>query len=87
MRAGGIEKPPHEVLVPEIIEPLRWISADAGPTTASDLFAFALVALEVRVKFVTFDNDPSLNGMGLCRFSTGNPRSPTGAFSQGCVQF
>lgn len=87
MPAGVMEKSPHEVLVPELIKHLRWGSADAGPTTASDVFAFGLVTLEVRVNLVTFDNDLSLNGMRLCRFSTGGPRSSTGAFSQGCVQF
>lgn len=82
MPVEDTEGPSHEVLVPDPIEPLRWRSADAGPTAASDVFALALIACEVRVKLVTFD-DKSLNGMRLCRCSTGNLHSSTGVFSQG----
>ena len=82
-----IERYSHAVLAPGFIEPLRWRLAEAGPTTASDVFAFAFVAWEVRMKFVTSDDNLSLNGMVLSRFSAGNHLSSAGAFSQGCIQF
>ena len=49
---------------PELIEPWRWGLPDARPTPASDVFSFAAVALEVRMKHVIIDGEP-LNRMGI----------------------
>lgn len=39
---------------PELIDPQRWGSMDPGATMASDVYAFAILAWEVRMEFVVF---------------------------------
>jgi len=41
---------------PELIDPQRWGSTDPGATTASDVYAFAVLAWEVRMEFVAYPN-------------------------------
>ena len=42
---------------PELIDPQRRGYTDSGVTTASDVYAFAVMAWEVRVKFAVSVND------------------------------
>ena len=51
---GSEDRSFHGALAPELIEPWQWGLPDVGPTVASDIFAFALVAYEVRIKDVSF---------------------------------
>jgi hypothetical protein len=37
---------------PELIDPQRWGPTDPGATMASDVYAFAILAWEVRMEFV-----------------------------------
>ena len=41
---------------PELIDPQRWGSMDPGVTMASDVYAFAILAWEVRTRFVAYPN-------------------------------
>lgn len=41
---------------PELIDPQRWGSTDPGATKASDVYAFAVLAWEVRMESVTSIN-------------------------------
>jgi hypothetical protein len=43
---------------PEPIDPRRWGLADTGAMVASDVYAFAVLALEVRIQLVAFVDSP-----------------------------
>lgn len=61
---------------PELIDARPWGFADTGATKASDVYAFGVLACEVREKLVTSPDQP-LNGAGfVIRFLLGNLRSP-----------
>ena len=52
---GDVNQSSCGVLAPELIDPQRWGLSSAEPTTASDIFAFALVAWEVKMKLSDYD--------------------------------
>ena len=62
MQAVHVDQSFHAV-APELINPQRWGLADAGVTSASDVYAFGVLAWEVRVKSAT-SPDKRLNGRG-----------------------
>ena len=71
---------------PELIDPQRWGFTDPGVTMASDVYAFAILAWEVRMEFVASLNRP-LNVMVFAvRFSLEGLHSPTRALSRGFIQ-
>jgi len=67
---------------PELIDARRWGVTDTGATTASDVYAFSILAWEVRVKSVASPDNP-LNGAGfVVRFSLDNLHSLARVLSQ-----
>ena len=66
-------------VAPELMDPRRWGFRDTGPTTHSDVYAFAFLAWEVRIQQVP-SVDKLLSKM-VCavRFSQDEFRSPTRA--------
>ena len=70
---------------PELIDPQRWGLADTGATTASDVYAFAVLAWEVRIELVASFDSP-LNEIFMLRFSLGDLRFPTRALLRGFIQ-
>jgi hypothetical protein len=80
--------PPVDVygVAPELIEPQRWGLHDSGATMASDMYAFAVLAWEVRMEFTALVDKP-LNGLGfMVRFLLGELRFPTKALLRGFIQ-
>ena len=72
---------------PELIDPQRWGSTNPGATMASDVYAFAILAWQVRMEFVASPNRP-LNGTVFeVRFSLGDLHSPTRALSRRFIQW
>jgi len=70
----------------ELIGARRCGFSDATATVASDVYAFAILACEVRVK-LTAPLDTSLNGIGFVdRSSLGNLHSPTRVLSQAPIR-
>jgi len=51
MPAADVNKS-FRITAPELIDPRQWGVTDAKATMASDVYAFAILVLEVRVKFV-----------------------------------
>ena len=71
---------------PELIDPQRWGLTDTGATMASDVYAFSVLAWEVRMELVVpFDNPLNETGFVL-RFSPGDLRCPMRALFQGFIQ-
>jgi hypothetical protein len=85
MPAVNIDTSFHGV-APELIDPRRWGLTDAGATTASDVYAFAVLAYEVRMgPAASFDNP--LNDMGsVIRFSLGDLRFSMITLLRGFIQ-
>jgi len=85
MPAMDIDRSFHGA-APELIDPRRWGVTDAGATMASDVYAFAVLAWEVRVKLAfRFDSPP--NEMGLAfRFSLDDLRFRMRALSRGFIR-
>ena len=63
MPAMDIDRSFHGA-APELIDPGRWGVTDAGATMASDVYAFAVLALEVKMELAVCFHSP-LNEMGL----------------------
>jgi hypothetical protein len=80
-----VDQPPHATRAPELIDPSRWGLSDDEPTVASDIFAFATVVWEVSTKLAAPYR--MLRCIFSLRFSVGNLRTPTGAFSQENIQW
>ena len=71
---------------PELIDPGRWGVTDAGATMVSDVYAFAVLAWEVRMKLAVCFDSP-LNEMGVVfRFSLGDLRFPMRVLSRGFIR-
>ena len=83
--AADVDRPFHDA-APELIDPRRWGSVDTRATMASDVYAFAVLALEVRGKLVGSVDKPLNEADFAIRFSLGDLPSPTEALSQGFVQ-
>jgi hypothetical protein len=73
-------------VAPELIDPHRWGLHDTGATMASDVFAFAGLAWEVRMEFMTSVDKP-LNELGfMVRFFLDELRFRTRALLQGFIR-
>lgn len=71
----------------ELIDAQRWgVTQDIKATTANDVYAFAVLAWEVRITSVASLNKLLIGTWFLVRFSLGNLRSPRRTFSQGITQ-
>jgi len=71
---------------PELIDARPWGFTDTGATTASDMYAFSVLAWEVRVKSVA-SPDHSLNGTGsVVRSLLDNLHSPARTSLQWFIQ-
>jgi hypothetical protein len=57
MPAVNVDQSFHGV-APELIDPRRWGLDDTGVTVASDVYAFAVLALEVRMELAAFFDSP-----------------------------
>jgi len=71
---------------PELIDPQRLGSTNPGTTMASDVYAFAILAWEVRMEFVASRSQPLNGTIFAVRFSLDDPHSPTRALSRGFIQ-
>lgn len=71
---------------PEFIDTQRWGSHNTEATTASDVYAFAVLAWEVRMELVAFLGK-MLNEMEfIVRFFPGELRFPKRGLSQGLTR-
>lgn len=61
---------------PKLVDPRRWWPADTGATMASDVYAFADLAWEVRTKFVASFDSPPCETEFMLRFSLCDPIRP-----------
>jgi len=71
---------------PELIDARPWGFTDTGATTASDVYAFGVLAWEVNIKSSSSPDKP-LNGTGfMFRFSPGDLHSPRKILLQRSIQ-
>ena len=86
MPAVDVDRSSHGAAPTDLIDPRRWGLTDIGTTMASDVYAFALLAWEVRIELAASPDSP-LNEMGfVLRFSLGGLRFPTKVLLRGFIQ-